>query len=125
MNEQNNDKRANKLCLISLACAVGPWVLWRLLSKLLVSVEGGGAVAILGTLSNIFSALSGIGWLAAIVLMIYVRVKYPKNVFGIILMVLYILIIILVIAFIIFIVTICNGCMETITACDGFLYWNQ
>lgn len=125
MNEQNNNKKANKLCLISLACAVGPWLLWRLPGRLLVYAEGSGTVAILGTLSNIFSALSGIGWLAAIVLMIYVRVKYPKNVFGIILMVLYILVIILVIAFIIFIITVCNGCIDAITGCDGFLYWNQ
>lgn len=117
MNEQNNNKKANKLCWISLACAVGPWVLWMVIGRLLVYTEGSEAVTILGTLSNIYSALSGIGWLAAIVLMIYVRVKYPKNVFGIILMVLYIIIIILTILFFIFMYIMCSTCVGGAESC--------
>lgn len=124
MDQQKNNKQANKLCLISLACAVGPWLLWILTGNLFTYEDGSVTGELFRTLSNVFSALSGMGWLAAVVLMIYVRVKYPKNIFGIILMVLYILVIVLVIAFIIFIITICNGCIEAVESCDGFLYWN-
>ena len=114
MNEQNNNKKANKLCLISLACAVGPWLLWAITDKL---QEVAGIGEIFRILCNVVSSLSGFGWLAAIVLMIYVRVKYPKNVFGIILMVLYIIAIIVTILFFIFIYIMCSTCVGGFDSC--------
>lgn len=114
MNEQKNNKQANKLCLISLACAVGPWLLWMITDKL---QEVAGIGEIFRILCNVLNALSGFGWLAAIVLMIYVRVKYPKNVFGIILMVLYIIAIIVTILFFIFIYIMCSTCVGGLDSC--------
>jgi len=114
MNEQNNNKKANKLCLISLACAVGPWLLLVITDKL---QEVAGIGEIFRILCNVVSSLSGFGWLAAIVLMIYVRVKYPKNVFGIILMVLYIIAIIVTILFFIFIYIMCSTCVGGFDSC--------
>lgn len=114
MDEQNNNKQANNLCLISLACAVGPWVLWMLTDKL---QEIAGVGGIFRLLCNIADTLSGFGWLAAIVLMIYVRVKYPGNLFGKILMWLYIIVIILTILFLIFMFIMCSTCASGFESC--------
>lgn len=113
MNEQNK-KKANKLCWISLACAIGPWLLWMITDKL---QELAGIGEVFRILCNIANALSGIGWLVAIVLMIYVRVKYPKNVFGKILMWLYIIVIILAILFFLFVMIMCSTCVGGAESC--------
>lgn len=122
MNGQN-DKKANKLCWISLACAVGPWALWMVTDKL---QEVAGIGEMFRNLCNIANSLSGLGWLAAIILMIYVRVKYPKNVFGKILMILYIIVIILTILFVIFMYIMCStflggceSCIVELRGCDS------
>lgn len=116
MNEQDN-KKANKLCWISLTCAFGPWVLWMVTDKLKDVAEGSLLGNVVGIICNIADALSLFGFLAALILMIYVRVKYPKNIFGIILMVLYIIVIIIVILFIIFIYIMCSTCAGGFESC--------
>lgn len=76
---------------------------------------------------NILSESSGLFYLGALVFMIIVRVKYPKNVFGKVLMWIYITItIISIIAVAVMIVACsiaCNVCMEEIQGCGciGFV----
>ncbi|MBR3825338.1 MAG: hypothetical protein IKJ39_09085 [Lachnospiraceae bacterium] len=125
MKEQEN-KKANILCWISLACAFGPWMLWMVTDKLKDVAAGNSLGDVLGVICNVADALSLFGWLAALILMIYVRIKYPKNVFGKILMVLYIIVIILVILFIIFMyimcstfVSGCESCIVELRGCDS------
>ena len=125
MNEQEN-KKANTLCWISLACAIGPWVLWIVTDILKDGAAGNSLGDVWGIICNIADALSLFGWLAALILMIYVRIKYPKNVFGLILMVLYIIVIITLILFVIFMYIMCHtflggcyGCIEELRGCDS------
>lgn len=77
-----DNKKANLLCIISLLCYfVGPIIFF------LVSV----VLALLSkTLGTIFNVLVGAPRIAGIVLMIVARIKYPKNTFAKVLMWIYI-----------------------------------
>ena len=110
-SNQSNDivfqdnKRANKLCLLSLF-----WLFIFPAYTALLSVfleKGGDFFSIIYSLHEAISAISPF---IALILMVYVRVKYPKNTFGKVLMWLYIvLFIILLIAFVYLII----GCIQT------------
>ena len=113
MKEQNN-KKANIICWISLACGVVPWGVWMLTDKL---QEITGAGDFFRILCNVADSLSAVGGLVAIVLMIYVRIKYPQNLFGKILMWLYIILIILAILFLIFVFIMCSTCIGGVESC--------
>lgn len=125
MSPEEN-KRANILCVISLACEVGPMFLNGILSALL-TVNGvwnvGDAQAFM---ENIGGVLSGLLFIAGIVLLIIVRVKYPKNVFGKVLMWVYIVIgvimLLLMIAAMVFLMVACNACFQELQNCPGFLF---
>ncbi len=125
MSPEEN-KRANILCVISLACEVVPMFLNGILSALL-TVNGtwyvGDAQAFM---ESIGSVLSGLLFIAGIVLLIIVRVKYPKNVFGKVLMWVYIVIgvimLLLVIAAMVFLMVACNACFQELRNCPGFLF---
>lgn len=83
-------QKANKLCIISLVMMYGGGALFSLFNKL----GSDGLLEMLSVLS-LFSSL------AAFILMIVVRVKYPKNKFGKTLMIIYLVQLILgVLAFI-------------------------
>ena len=92
-NEYDENDKANKLCGISLACLVGPGLLCFLFGALLAILPE--LETLVDLLFGLLALLDGGGKIASIVLMIYVRVKYPKNKFGKILMWIYILLIIL------------------------------
>ena len=68
--------------------------------------------------TNIFGTVSLLLMIAGLAIMIYVRVKYPKNVFGKVLMWLYIIVgiisIIIFIVYILFIIWACVSCMSCI-----------
>lgn len=125
MSPEEN-KRANILCVISLACEVAPMFLNGILSALL-TVNGvwnvGDARAFM---ENIGGVLSGLLCIAGIVLLIIVRVKYPKNVFGKVLMWVYIVIgvimLLLMIVAMIFLMAACNACVHELRNCSGFLF---
>ncbi|MCR4581107.1 MAG: zinc-ribbon domain-containing protein [Bacilli bacterium] len=68
-----DDKKANNLSLISLGLFFGPSALSILSAGISASTSAGSRI------TAISSALSGVCTLAAIVLMIVARVKYPKN----------------------------------------------
>ncbi len=96
--KEDKDK-ANLLAAISLLCFLAPW----LISGLFLKTD----------FEYIVSNLSGVLELASFVLMIYVRVRYPKNVFGKVLMWLYIVLgILFIISMIIFFVA-CISCVQS------------
>ncbi|WP_294479505.1 hypothetical protein [uncultured Ruminococcus sp.] len=98
MEESPEDKkRANTLCLISLILGHG----LSLFSYILTQIFDMHTYSIFGTAG-----------LIAFILMIYVRVKYPKNKFGKVLMILYIVEIIIAIIVLIAIIAACASCLN-------------
>lgn len=75
-------KKANMLCLISVILTVCPTIFVMITSVFNIKNN---------IITTIFGAITSVNNLAALVLMIVVRVKYPKNVFGKVLMWLYII----------------------------------
>ena len=71
-------------------------------------------------ISGALSALGILFLIAGIVLVIYVRVKYPKNIFGKVLMWIYIVLAVLIlIAFIVMLVACTLACSYLIETCQG------
>ena len=86
----DENEKANVLCLISLCLFyMGSFFL--------------GLIPVLGKF------LTPLSPLAAIIIMIYVRIKYPSNTFGKVLMILYIINTILLILGFIFLLFLCNS----------------
>ena len=108
MEDKNN--RANNLCAISLMCIIVPIVLFLTFGVTKVGIE------IPDIIYQLISMSEGFMIIAGIVLIIYVRVRYPKNVFGKVLMWSYIVFAIIVfalfVASMIFIYILCNSMME-------------
>ncbi|WP_294479502.1 hypothetical protein [uncultured Ruminococcus sp.] len=107
--ESPEDKRkANILCLISLIFGQGLSVLSFVLSK---------------TYKLGISPLTAILGISSFILMIYVRIYYPKNKFGIVLMTIYsieaVLILIGVIAVIIMCYSLISSCNSCFNDCRG------
>ena len=117
MNRRNSDKEANLLCWISLACLIVPLVLSPIGAKILLATSDTMVGGLFSFLNGVFSVLFTLARILGVVLMIYVRIKYPHNVFGIVLMWIYIIILVLIILFIIFIMVLCNGCMDGMSGC--------
>ncbi len=123
MEQHGNDSRANKLCVIGLVCLILP--ILGLMLEVLLPAGGNKVVA---TISFIFQLM----YIAGLVIMIYVRVKYPANVFGKVLMWLHIIVgvifLIILIAAIVMCAVMINGCMSCMDdflsgRCD-FIFWN-
>ncbi|SFC17137.1 hypothetical protein [Ruminococcus albus] len=95
-------KKANTMCIISL-------LLMFCVNPLIVEISRNGY-------ENITS-ISGFSGLAALILMIYVRVKYPKNTFGKVLMIVYIVFFVLGLIWLTLIMAMCASCMKD---CHGF-----
>ena len=111
-------KKANLLCIISLACyffipVVGSGVSAGLASAMSTASGSSGAV---DYLYNIITGIGSISWIAAWVLMIYVRVRYSKSIFGKVLMWVYISFIVIAIAAIVAIIIACG---KAISECPG------
>ncbi len=101
ISEEDN-KKANRLCLISLLLQYVPFLL--MLS--------------LGIHSVFYSTFIKVSLLASFILMIVVRVKYPKNTFGLVLMILYIINTILIITTIILVVMACYQAISCLSGID-------
>ena len=113
--EKKDEKTANILCLVSLACMFlvpfGTGIITGSFSEI---ADKTGDVS---GISTLFGSLSSLSSLAAWVLMIIVRIKYRKNVFGKVLMWIYIsMLALLIIAIIIFVIA-CASCLHD---CKGF-----
>ena len=115
---EEDRKKANLLCIISLACyffipVVGSGVSSGLASAMSTASGSSGAV---DYLYNIITGIGSISWIAAWVLMIYVRVRYSKSIFGKVLMWVYISFIVIAIAAIVAIIIACG---KAISECPG------
>ncbi len=120
-----DNKRANILCIISLVCEILPFLIATILSIFTSTITELSEVnvdteasALSEIFTNIFGTVSLLLMIAGLAIMIYVRVKYPKNVFGKVLMWLYIIVgiisIIIFIVYILFIIWACVSCMSCI-----------
>lgn len=135
LKEQN--KKANTLCICSVLSFFCPYILagimfgiMLMLSRITgISIDNFQNSFIPGTDKNIgiLETIWGIGYLftlilchigpiVSFILMIVVRVKYPKNVFGKVLMWVYI---IGFACFIIFVFTVIAACVSVIQSCPG------
>jgi len=102
-------RKANKMCWISVILMYGPASLRYLLAKIMSASTYLQMYETLGTLA----AASA---LAAFILMIVVRVKYPKNTFGKVLMIIYLVQIALAILAILVFAAMCNSALR---GCGG------
>ena len=122
MNNPDDERKANVFCIASLICVFLPRVLqflgYLLFGTLLQQV--GRESVLYDRISGALSALGILFLIAGIVLVIYVRVKYPKNIFGKVLMWIYIVLAVLIlIAFIVMIVACTLACRYLIETCQG------
>jgi len=120
MNEQNNDKKANILCLIALTNMIVLSILAAIVGSMMEVTDGtmlAGVGNILGIIVGLLLMLSPI---VSVAIVIYVRIKYPKNLFGKILM--WILIVMAAIFVVIVGSTLlfCMWCENEMSSC-GFL----
>lgn len=102
INEEEN-KKANKLCIISLCL------------KYIPTIITGSFYGITGESNSVINSLInllGLCPLAAFIIMIIVRVKYPKNKFGKIIMWIYIIELILVIIGVIILLIACGAILR-------------
>ncbi|MGN0429825.1 MAG: hypothetical protein ACI4E2_07180 [Acetatifactor sp.] len=122
MNDSDDERKANVFCIASLICVFLPRVLqflgYLLFGTLLQQV--GRESVLYDRISGALSALGIVFLIAGIVLVIYVRVKYPKNIFGKVLMWIYIVLAVLIlIAFIVMLVACTLACSYLIETCQG------
>lgn len=111
-----DEKKANKLGITSLCLFFGPGIV----SALLIAISASVKSSIIMSLATILSALSGVASLASIVLMIIIRVKYPKNKLGKILMWLYIILFVLAIVLTVLVFVACLAfCGNELSNCHG------
>ena len=101
-----DQKTPNMLCILSLVLRFASPLVLGILSYVVSNISE--------NLSTLFSGgSSALCYLAAFVIMIYVRVKYPANRFGKILMWIYIINIIVYIILFILVVIACASCIST------------
>ena len=122
MNDPDDERKANVFCIASLICVFLPRVLqflgYLLFGTLLQQV--GRESVLYDRISGALSAFRILSLIAGIVLVIYVRVKYPKNIFGKVLMWIYIVLAVLIlIAFIVMLVACTLACSYLIETCQG------
>ena len=122
MNNPDDERKANVFCIASLICVFLPRVLqflgYLLFGTLLQQV--GRESVLYDRISGALSAVGILFLIAGIVLVIYVRVKYPKNIFGKVLMWIYIVLAVLIlIAFIVMLVACTLACSYLIETCQG------
>lgn len=122
MNAPEDERKANIFCIASLICVFLPRVLqflgYLLFGTLLQQV--GRESVLYDRISGALSAFGILFLIAGIVLVIYVRVKYPKNIFGKVLMWIYIVLAVLIlIAFIVMLVACTLACSYLIVTCQG------
>ncbi len=105
-----DNKKANMLSIISLVCMFGVPTVMMLLKELISYIDS----SMYAPFIDATTSISGAAFIAAMTIMILVRVKYPNSLFGKVLMWLYIVIVVLgilgIIALLVFIYMMCNMC---------------
>lgn len=132
------DKRnAHILCYISIACAVLPIIAWILCEAFYMARiatigpsytqnEYAGSITSLTDVAvSVLVLLSGLSSIAALVLMIVVRVKYPSSVFGKVLMWTYIALfaaaMIITTIVLVTCAIACNDALDECSNCQGMI----
>lgn len=102
-----DNKKANIICVISLVCMLLPVLLERVeIAKIL-----GITQMEIPKFEAVISNIAGAAIIAGIVLIIYVRVKYPANIFGKVLMWIYIVAaVVIFLAILLLILTCATAC---------------
>lgn len=108
LSSKNDDNRANLLGTISLVCLTVPFILEKVLLPFSDELKG-----------NIISSVSGLSLLAGVTLMIFVRIKYPKNILGKVVMWLCIVGFIFLIVCIFLVMLFCVSFLEELKNCPG------
>ena len=122
INHPEDERKVNGLCIVSLMCVFLPGV-FQFLGYLFFGTwlqRVGRCSVLYDRISSAMSVLGIVFLIAGIVLVIYVRVKYPKNIFGKVLMWIYIVLAVLaLIAFIVMLVACTLACGYLIETCQG------
>lgn len=103
-------KKAHNLCWISLILMYGLSAIRFVLAKI-------GAARLLLSASDSLDTIAGLTAIAAFIIMIIVRVKYPKNVFGKVLMIIYIVQIALAVLGFFLLAAMCGSALRN---CRGY-----
>lgn len=119
--KHENNREANVLCVISLICAIGPILLFFMAGMFNIDLSHLGS-EVASSIENFTVVTEVAMFIVGIVLMIFVRVKYPGNVFGKVLMWTYIVFtiigLVIFVASIIFLYVMCNMSMEILDSCN-------
>ena len=111
---KEDNKRANQLCILSIVSLFLPGIL-LFLSVLCMSIIKNDVIYNIASLIYIImELLSSFSPMISIGLLIYVRIKYPKNVFSKVLIVLYV---ILFIIFLVFAIAAFFACLVDLQNC--------
>lgn len=116
MEDPEEKKKANMLCTISLILKYGMGLITGVVAGVMSAIgnPSSSSYSVIASANTVLASLTGIAGLAAFVIMIVVRVKYPKNTFGKVIMWIYIVELILsILAAIILIV----ACASALSAC--------
>lgn len=126
MQPNIDNNRANRISLLSLLFAIIPRVLVLLL--MVVSAVLNDRIGINNNISDLFEVIIGFAEglkelcsIAAVVLMIYVRVQYPKNLFAKIIMWIYIVYIIIIVIIVAFVFIACGYTLYTCSKITAFI----
>jgi len=115
MNEKKDNKKANILCWIALINIV------VFCLAIIASIAGWFTImaddTILLVVGSILSIIVGLSPGVSVALVIYVRIKYPKNLFGKILMWILILMAVSVVLMIVLSILACVKCVNDINNC--------
>ena len=88
-NNNEDNQKANNLCILSVVLNFVPFVLIGLFSSIFADTLNRETI-ISSVIFEIFSLILRVCPVLAFIIMIYVRVKYQKNTFGKVLMIFYI-----------------------------------
>lgn len=100
-DNNRSDKHANLLCIISLVCMLLPIIISFVFMCIRSVLTYQDTAMTTDIIAGVLGTISILLVITGLILMIYVRVQYPKNVFGKVLMWLYI--ILAIIALILFV----------------------
>ncbi|MBE5865906.1 MAG: hypothetical protein E7292_06820 [Lachnospiraceae bacterium] len=117
--QPDDNQKANILCAISLACELLPIIASTVFMSLISSANVSDTSSALDLLMDIMGSIGSLAMIAGLIIMIYVRVKYPKNVFGKVLMWLFIvgaiIAVIIAILYAILLAVACYSCFSCIS----------
>lgn len=133
--DPREEKKANRLCVWSLVLNLSVFVLGYIVPKIVeILCLKENELLHEGPFSDVFTLLESTGsiqaflirlfleslWLASIVLVIIVRVKYPRNTFGKVLMWIYIVLFVAALIFLLAVLVTCGIMLgELVNSCQS------